>query len=60
MSIITIDTNLSQPIYRQIIDSVYQAIERRELNKGDLLPSVNQIAADSSVARGSIFRRTTK
>ena len=56
MSIITIDTNLSQPIYRQIIDSVYQAIERRELNKGDLLPSVNQIAADSSVARGSIFK----
>lgn len=55
-SIISIDGQLSQPIYKQIIDSIHRAISDRHLRNGDVLPSVNQISADFSVARGSIFK----
>lgn len=54
--VISIDSSISKPLYKQIIDSVYQAIASGELGNGDLLPSVNQIAAEWSIARGSIFK----
>lgn len=55
-SIITIDSSLSQPIYKQIITSVQQAISDKKLQKGDVIPSVNSIAEEFSIARGSIFK----
>jgi DNA-binding transcriptional regulator YhcF (GntR family) len=55
-SIISIDGTRSQPIYRQIINSIHQALSDGRLRNGDLLPSVNYIAAECSVARGSIFK----
>ncbi len=54
--VINVDAQLATPIYRQIIDSVYQAIEKKQLKVGDGLPSVNTIIADFSIARGSIFK----
>lgn len=53
---IKINSSLSQPIYKQIISSVYSAIADGSLQNGDMLPSVNAIAAEHSLARGSIFK----
>ncbi len=54
-SVIELDYSLALPVYKQIIHSVCQNIERGILKKGDTLPSVNQIAAQFSLARGSVF-----
>jgi DNA-binding transcriptional regulator YhcF (GntR family) len=54
--IINIDSKLSQPIYKQIISSIQQAITEKKLQKGDVIPSVNAIAKEFSIARGSIFK----
>lgn len=54
--IIKIDNGLSTPIYRQIIESIQQAIANGLLQQGDLIPSVNAVAAQFSIARGSIFK----
>lgn len=55
-SVITIDSNSSLPIYKQIVAAIKQAISNQQLQKGDIIPSVNQIAAEFSIARGSIFK----
>lgn len=55
MELITIDSSIALPIYKQIIQSVHKAIDEGILKQGDLLPSVNQIAAEFSLARGSVF-----
>jgi DNA-binding transcriptional regulator YhcF (GntR family) len=55
-SVITIDSNSSLPIYKQIIEAVKQAISDGLLHKGDIIPSVNNIASEFSIARGSIFK----
>ncbi|WP_018631107.1 winged helix-turn-helix domain-containing protein [Niabella aurantiaca] len=54
--IIYIDHTLSIPIYKQIVASVQQGISNGSLTQGDLIPSVNAVAAKFSVARGSIFK----
>jgi DNA-binding transcriptional regulator YhcF (GntR family) len=55
-SIIKIDGNSSLPIYKQIVASIKKAISDQLLQKGDVIPSVNQVATDFSIARGSIFK----
>lgn len=55
MNLISIDPSIALPIYKQIVNSVYDGIGKGVLKKGDLLPSVNQIAAEFSLARGSVF-----
>ncbi|RPD42989.1 GntR family transcriptional regulator [Chitinophaga barathri] len=55
MELITIDNTVALPIYKQIIKSVHEGIQNGSLKHGDLLPSVNQIAAKFSLARGSVF-----
>lgn len=55
MEYIKIDNQLPSPIYKQIIQSIYSAIDKGILKKGDLLPSVNKIATHFSMARGSVF-----
>jgi DNA-binding transcriptional regulator YhcF (GntR family) len=54
--IIKIDNTLSQPLYKQIVASIHEAISSGILKNGDMLPSVNAIAAEHSLARGSIFK----
>lgn len=54
--LIHVDGTLSTPIYRQIIESVLSAIEKGQLQKGGTLPSVNSLATEFSIARGSIFK----
>ncbi|MNL10143.1 HTH-type transcriptional repressor YtrA [compost metagenome] len=55
-AIIKIDNALALPLYRQIVASVHEAIANGTLKNGDILPSVNSIAAAHSLARGSIFK----
>lgn len=51
-----INSRDKEPIYRQIITGIYKAIEEGHLKKGDLLPSVNKIASEFKLARGSVFK----
>ena len=53
--LIMIDNSLAVPIYKQIVQSVCDAIDRGELMQHDRLPSVNSIAENFSLARGSVF-----
>ncbi len=53
--VITINTDSSKPKYRQIIDSVQLAIERKSLVKGDKVPSINQICADYNLSRDTVM-----
>ncbi len=55
-SIITIDSNSPLPLYKQIVTCIKQAISDQVLQKGDIIPSVNHIASEFSIARGSIFK----
>lgn len=60
MEIININTTIVTPVYKQIINSVNEAIISGILREGDLLPSVNQIAGEFSLARGSVFTAYNK
>ena len=53
--LINIDSSLAIPVYKQIVHSIYRNIENGVLAKDDLLPSVNKIAEEFSLARGSVF-----
>ena len=53
--IIFIDSKSSKPKYRQIIDSVYRAIEVRSLRNGDKVPSINKICADFNLSRDTVM-----
>lgn len=53
--IISIDNLLATPIYKQIVQSVHRCIEKKILRLDDRLPSVNTIAEEFSLARGSVF-----
>lgn len=53
--VVTIDFVSSKPKYRQIIDSVVDAIERKQLVKGNKIPSINQICADYSLSRDTVM-----
>ena len=53
--IIFIDSRSSKPKYRQIIDSVYNSIERKALKKGDKIPSINQICSDFNLSRDTVM-----
>lgn len=53
--VIIIDPKSSVPKYRQIMDSVFQGIERKTLKKGDKIPSINQICADYNLSRDTVM-----
>ena len=53
--IITYDPYSSVPKYRQIINSIYHAIDRKRLKKGDKIPSINQICADFNLSRDTVM-----
>ena len=53
---ITIDTKSGVPFYRQIIEQVKFAIARGDLQPGDRLPTVRQLAVDLSVNPNTVIR----
>ena len=53
--LIQIDLSLTTPVYKQIVQSIARNIDNGILGKHDMLPSVNQISAEFSLARGSVF-----
>ena len=50
-----IDFKSSKPKYQQIIDSVYTAIERKRLKKGDKVSSINEICTKYNVSRDTVM-----
>jgi len=55
MNLIKIDLSVTTPVYKQIIHSVHKGIDKGILKHGDALPSVNQIAGQFLLSRGSVF-----
>lgn len=53
--IISIDSSLAIPVYKQIVQSIHRSIEQGVLSQNDILPSVNSISETFSMARGSVF-----
>ena len=53
--VVQIDSKSSLPKYRQIINSVQQAIERKALKKGDKVPSINEICSDFGLSRDTVM-----
>lgn len=53
--IIYIDPKASNPKYKQIIESIYEGIERKILKKGDKLPSINQTCSDYNLSRDTVM-----
>lgn len=53
--IIKINAKSSQPKYRQIIASVYSAIENGRLKKGDKIPSINEICGEFGLSRDTVM-----
>ena len=55
MNIISIQSNLGLPKYKQIILSIEKAIEEGKLVKGDRLPSVNKVCLAFSLSRDTVL-----
>lgn len=54
-NLIHINPNSSKPKYRQIIESVYDAIERKSLVKNDKIPSINEICSEFNLSRDTVM-----
>lgn len=54
-SIIQINTTSSIPKYKQIIDSVLFAIEKKRLKKEDKIPSINEICSEFKLSRDTVM-----
>lgn len=55
IEIFTIDENDSCPKYRQLVNNVIEGIEKGKLEKGDRIPSLNQICKLNSMSRDTIM-----
>ena len=55
VQVISIDHKSHIPIYKQIAFSICNNIDNGLLKPGDAIPSVNNVAARFSLARGSVF-----
>jgi DNA-binding transcriptional regulator YhcF (GntR family) len=58
--IIKINQKSVLPKYRQIIDSVYCAIECGAIKKGDKIPSINQICTEFNLSRDTVMSAFTE
>jgi DNA-binding transcriptional regulator YhcF (GntR family) len=56
MRLISIQNNKGVPKYKQIINSIEEAIQQVRLNKGDQLPSVNKIRLEYSLSRDTVLQ----
>lgn len=55
MSLVTVYNELDTPKYKQIVQSVENAIQSGELNKGDKLPSINAIKDEFGLSRDTVL-----
>jgi GntR family transcriptional regulator len=46
---ITIDLDSPEPLFHQLVLQIKQAIENKQLQAGDALPSIRQLAADLDI-----------
>ena len=53
---LSIDTKSGVPFYRQIIEQIKFGIARGELESGDRLPTVRQLAVDLSINPNTVVR----
>jgi len=53
--IIQINTATATPKYKQIINSVHSAIERKLVQKGDKIPSINEICSEFKLSRDTVM-----
>src|SRR5690606_34954447 len=53
--IIKINQRSVLPKYQQIIDSLFQAVEKGFIKKGDKLPSINEIKSDFNISRDTVL-----
>jgi GntR family transcriptional regulator len=53
---IMIEFRSGQPIYMQIVDQIRSMVARGELNQGDQLPTVRQLATDLRVNFNTVAR----
>lgn len=51
-----INQNSTTPIYRQLVQTINQAIAKSQLNTGDALPSVNQLCSNYNLSRDTVFK----
>jgi GntR family transcriptional regulator len=51
-----LDMKIGVPVYRQLIDQVLVAIAAAQLNAGDQLPTVRQLAVDLSINPNTVVR----
>ncbi len=54
--LVSIDSKSGVPFYRQIIEQVKFAIARGDLEPGDRLPTVRQLAVDLSINLNTVIR----
>ena len=54
--VFSIDTKSGVPLYRQIIEQVKFAIARGDLEPGNQLPTVRQLAVDISINPNTVIR----
>lgn len=52
---IKIEEKSNIPKYKQLIQSVYHAIENKALKKGDKIPSINSISKERSLSRDTVL-----
>ena len=55
MQLISIKENIGVPKYKQIVDSIENAIVNKVLVKGSILPSVNAICKEYAISRDTVF-----
>lgn len=55
MEVISVDNTINKPKYRQIIESVENAISKGDLKNGDQLPSLNYIKNNYEVSRDTVL-----
>ncbi|MFB6342175.1 GntR family transcriptional regulator [Saccharicrinis sp. FJH2] len=55
MNLIQINNDLEVPKYKQIINSIFQAIQTGELKRGDKIPSLNQIKDEFGLSRDTVL-----
>src|SRR6056297_224168 len=53
--IFQIEPDSDVPKYKQLIQSVYYAIENKQLHLGDKIPSINEIANELSLSRDTVL-----
>ena len=55
-NLFSVNPQLDIPIYQQLVDQIRAAIRNGQLSAGDQLPTVQDVACDLSIAKGTIKR----